>query len=276
MFRQIDKANDKREGFVLMASGEPTATDLNRRLWNATSGAYQAAHRDELIDDVLWGPSMPPEATLRVLGPDVDGKEVLELCCGGGQSAVHVASRGAKVTAVDFSEKQLAYARRFAASRGVNIRFEETDVQNLSPLLSNSFDIAFSAFALGFVEDVEATFREVVRVLRPGGLFAFSWASPMYVCVTPASGGGLQVVRSYFDRSPIVSDEPEGREVDFHRTYGDWLGALVRAGFVVTDIWEPEPLPRENSYRDGFPLSTIRIVPGTTIWRARKPGRTER
>jgi SAM-dependent methyltransferase len=258
-----------------MPGDEPTPTELNRRLWNASSATYQAAHHDELIDDVLWGPSMPPESVLNVLGRDVASQDILELCCGGGQSAVHLAQRGANVTGVDFSEKQLEFARRFAASKGVRIRFEQGDVRDLSAFRSDSFDIAFSAFALGFVEDLEATFHEASRVLRRGGLFAFSWASPIFACVTAASNGALQVARSYFNRSPIVTDEPEGREVDFYRTYGDWLGALVRAGFVVTDILEPEPIPQENSYRDGFPLSTIRMVPGTTIWRSRKPRRIE-
>src|SRR2546427_10370240 len=65
--------------------------------------------------------------------------------------------------------------------------------------------------------------------------------------------------------------EKDGTEIDFHRTYGDWHRALTDAGFVVTDILEPEPLPRENTYADVFPLSKIQMIPGTTIWRARKP-----
>jgi SAM-dependent methyltransferase len=258
-----------------MPSEKTTASDINRKLWDATSAAYQAAHHAELVDDVLWGPSMPPETTLEILGRNVAGKEILELCCGGGQSAVYLAQHGAKVVGIDFSENQLEHARALAKSRGVAVRFERGDVHELSAFPSDSFDIVFSAFALGFVEDIEATFRGAFRVLRRGGFFAFSWASPLYVCVTAAMDAGLHVARSYFDRSPIITDEPEGREIDFHRTYGDWLGALVRAGFIVTDIIEPEPLARENSYRDGFPLASIRMVPGTTIWRARKPRRLD-
>src|SRR2546425_122788 len=82
---------------------------------------------------------------------------------------------------------------------------------------------------------------------------------------------GLLVKRSYFDRTPIVSKEAHETEVDFHRTYGDWHRALTDAGFIVTDIVEPEPLPRESTYSDVFPLSKIQMIPGTTIWRARKP-----
>ena len=40
---------------------------------------------------------------------------------------------------------------------------------------------------------------------------------------------------------------------------------------VKEEILEPEPLPQESTYADGFPLAKIRMIPGTTIWRALKP-----
>ncbi len=243
-------------------------TKANRDNWNASSKAYQADHHAELEGDVLWGPSMPPERELSILGESVLGKNVLEIACGGGQSAVHLATMGAHVTAIDFSKAQLGHARAFARSKKARVRFLEADAQDLSILDKGAFDIAFSAYALGFVEDIRTTFREVARVLRPGGLFAFSWMSPLFAITEER---GLLVKRSYFDRTPIVLEEKEGTEVDFHRTYGDWHRALTDAGFVVTDILEPEPLPRENTYADLFPLSKIRMIPGTTIWRARNP-----
>ena len=247
---------------------ESAFTKANRDNWNASSKAYQADHHAELEGDVLWGPSMPPERELRILGESVLGKDILEIACGGGQSAVHLATMGARVTAVDFSKAQLEHARAFARSKNASVRFLEADVQDLSMLDHGSFEIAFSAYALGFVEDIRRTFREVARVLRPGGLFAFSWMSPFFAMTEER---GLLVKRSYFDRSPIVFEEKDGTEVDFHRTYGDWHRALTDAGFIVTDILEPEPLPRENTYADVFPLSKIRMIPGTTIWRALKP-----
>ena len=243
-------------------------TKANRGNWNASSKEYQASHHAELEEDVLWGPSMPPERELGILGESVLGKHVLEIAWGGGQSAVHLATMGARVTAIDFSKAQLEHARAFARSKKTSVRFLDADAQDLSMLDDGNFDIAFSAYALGFVEDIGRTFREVARVLRPGGLFAFSWTSPLFAITEDR---GLLVKRSYFDRSPIVFEEKDGTEIDFHRTYGDWHRALTDAGFVVTDILEPEPLPRENTYADVFPLSKIRMIPGTTIWRARKP-----
>src|SRR5207244_10752564 len=64
-------------------------TRANRENWNASSREYQAIHRTELEGDVLWGPSMPPEKDLKVLGSSMRGKDVLEVCCGGGRSEEH-------------------------------------------------------------------------------------------------------------------------------------------------------------------------------------------
>ncbi len=250
---------------------ESPATRGNRAWWNAISAQYQADHRRELEGDVLWGPSMPPESELRVLGPSVAGKDVLELACGGGQCSVHLAETGARVVGVDFSAAQLEHARAFARSRKVDVRFLESSVEDLSGLADASFDMVFSAYALGFVEDVRRTFREAFRVLRPGGTFAFSWMSPLFAITETNT---LRIIRSYFDREPIVYHEKEGDETDFHRTYGDWHRALTDAGFVVQRILEPEPLLQENTYADGFPLEKIRMIPGTTIWRSVKPGAT--
>jgi SAM-dependent methyltransferase len=250
-------------------------TRSNRDLWNATSEEYQRSHRSELEGDVLWGPSMPPETTLRILGDSVAGKDVLEICCGGGQCSVYLAEQGARAVGVDISSKQLENARRLASDRRVSVRFVESNAENLSAFPDASFDIAFSSYAFGFIEDIGRTFREVFRVLRPGGLFAFSWSSPIHTCVERGGDSALRFARSYFDRTPLVYDDEHGREVNFYRTYGDWLRHLVDAGFVVTDLLEPEPMPKESTYPEDFPLDKIRRVPGTMIWRARKPMRLE-
>ncbi len=49
-------------------------TKANRDSWNGTSKEYQARHHGELEGDVLWGPSMPSERELRILGESVRGK----------------------------------------------------------------------------------------------------------------------------------------------------------------------------------------------------------
>lgn len=246
------------------------AARLNRRYWDAISADYQAQNARDLEDDLRWGPSMPSEETLCVLGAHgVAGKDVLELGCGGGQGAVWAAKRGARrVVGVDVSVKQLDHARRLAASRGVAVEWREGDVADLGFLAAASMDVVFSAFALGYVLDVARVFREAFRVLRPGGLLAFSWSSPVFERTTLLPGGALMVTRPWWDSAPVVERDEHGSSVEAVRTYGEWLAALVAAGFVVTDILEPRSVGA--STWTTHPVEKLALVPGTTILRALK------
>lgn len=122
-----------------------------------------------------------------------------------GQSAVYLSELGARVTGVDFSERQLACARERARSRGVVVDLIKASAEDLSVIRDEKFDTVFSAFAFGFVERIDRAFAEVRRVLKKGGLFAFSWASPIWACTDLDSNGYLATVHSNFDRSPILS-----------------------------------------------------------------------
>src|SRR2546428_13554267 len=80
---------------VARVAEDSPLTKANRDSWNATSKEYQARHHSELEGDVLWGPSMPPERELKILGESAANKSVLEIACGGGPAAGHPARIGA-------------------------------------------------------------------------------------------------------------------------------------------------------------------------------------
>ena len=249
----------------------PDPTRENRDAWNAYASDYLAGWHEALDRDVFWGPSLPSEESLRVLGGDLHGRDVLEVGCGAGQASVHLATLGARCVGVDLSATMLEHARRLARERGVDVRFVESTAEDLGAFPDASFDVVFSSFAYGFVENIHRAFREAHRVLRQGGLFAFSWSSPIHMSTSLDEAGRVWFDRAYWDPSPHTEEDEYGKVTSFHRTYGDWLRAMVAAGFVVTDILEPEPAPRDAPWESVFPYEKISQVPGTTIWRARKP-----
>lgn len=247
-----------------------SATRANRDTWNAYARHYQAAAHPHLDGDVWWGPMIPPESRLRVLG-DVAGRDVLEVGSGAGQAGLALAQQGARVACLDLSREQLAHGEALARERGLTVRFVEGSAEDLSAFDDDSMDVVFSSFAYGFVEDLDRAFHEAARVLRPGGVFAFSWSSPLQMSTHLTRGDHVEFDRAYLDRSPHMETDEHGTVVSFHRTYGDWHGALVRAGFIVTDILEPPATEPRNPWPDAFSVEKLRVVPGTTIWRAVKP-----
>ncbi len=96
------------------------------------------------------------------------GARLLDAGCGSGQFAIAFAERGARVTAVDLSPEMVARARERAASRGVEIDWQVSDVSNLDAP-DASRDAILARMVLPFVPDVPAALGSLRRVLKPGG-----------------------------------------------------------------------------------------------------------
>jgi ubiquinone/menaquinone biosynthesis C-methylase UbiE len=95
----------------------------------------------------------------------------LDAGCGTGFLSFELASRGHRVTGVDFAPAMIAQARRKATEHGIAVRFEEGDVEQL-PFAPASFDLVISRHVLWTLPHPEAAINEWMRVLRPGGRLA--------------------------------------------------------------------------------------------------------
>jgi len=240
----------------------------NVAAWDGYADAYQAAAR--LPTDVAhYGPDIGSEADLKLLGK-LDGKRVLELGCGAAQCSIAFARQGAVAIGVDASAEQLAHARRLADEAEVKVELRQGDLADLAFVRADSIDLAFSANAFQFVEDLNRVFRQVHRVLRVGAPLVFSVPHPAYDMLDDESEEPLLVRRSYFDHSPIERTRDGHTFTSYHRTVADLFTGLVRASYRVDTIVEPEPLPaghRSHEWRTPF-----RSVPRTLVVRARKEG----
>jgi demethylmenaquinone methyltransferase/2-methoxy-6-polyprenyl-1,4-benzoquinol methylase len=102
------------------------------------------------------------------------GGTVIDLCCGTGDLAFHLArsERSRSVVGVDFCEPMLEGARTRAQRARVaeRVRFELADVTAL-PYPDATFDGATMGFSMRNVVDISRTLREIRRVLRPGSRF---------------------------------------------------------------------------------------------------------
>ena len=240
----------------------------NAAAWDRHSASYQAGAR--LPTDVAhYGPDIGTEADFRLLG-DLKGKRVLELGCGGAQCSIAFVKQGAHAIGIDFSSEQLAFARRLCEREGVKVELRQGDLADLAFLGAESVDLVFSAYAFGFVEDLNRVFRQVHRVLKSNAALVFSLPHPAYDMIDDDSDEPLLVRRSYFDHSPIDYEFNGISFTDYHHTISDLYMGLYRARYRVDVMLEPEPTPggpRSQFWREAF-----RSVPRTLIVRARKEG----
>lgn len=160
---------------------------------------------------------------------------VLELGCGNGRNAVHLARRGGTVDAVDFSAEALAWAREQAAAAGVEVAFHERSIFDLDPE-PGSYDLVYDGGCFHHVAPHRRPqYVDLVRrALAPGGRFGL-------VCFRPDGGGGLT-----------------DREVYERRTLGGGLGyseeqlrSLWGDGFTV-EVLRPMRSGGDGVYGEGF------------------------
>jgi ubiquinone/menaquinone biosynthesis C-methylase UbiE len=241
----------------------------NRAWWNASSDDYQEQHGRQLADSggLAWGTTQIPEAELQVLG-EVDGKDILEFGCGAAQWSIALALRGARPVGLDLSERQLEHARRLMAEAGVDFPLVHASAEAV-PLPDASFDIVFCDFGAMTFADPYRTVPEVARLLRPGGLFAFSHESPIMTICWPldADEASERLVIDYFGMHAIQ----DGETVSFQLTFGEWVRLFRANGFVIEDCLEPRPGPDATStYRSAGMLAWARRWPAETIWRLRR------
>jgi SAM-dependent methyltransferase len=238
--------------------------------WDRYADEYQATH-GEFLGDVgfVWGPEGTTEESVGVLGPVAD-RDVLELGSGAGQCSRWVRAAGGRAIGLDLSMRQLQHSRRIDLDTSVVVP-SVLGTATVLPFADDTFDVVFCSFgALQFVADIEECVAGVARVLRPGGRFAFSITHPTRWSFPDDPGeGGLTASQSYWDRTPYVEvDDATGRVayVEHHRTLGDWVALLAGAGFVITDLLEPEWPEGHDRVWGGWSALRGRLTPGSAIF----------
>ena len=105
------------------------------------------------------------------------GNHVLDLGSGAGNDcfvARAIVGDTGNVTGLDFSEEMLAKAQKNATKLGyANVGFVEGDIEDM-PFQNNLFDVVISNCVLNLVPDKGKAFKEIFRVLKPGGHFCVS------------------------------------------------------------------------------------------------------
>jgi SAM-dependent methyltransferase len=185
--------------------------------------------------------------SLLSLLPDPTGSRVLDLGCGAGQLAHHLAERGAaEVIGIDLSERMLALARSQWSHPRVTFQRAAMEEVAFPP---NRFDLVVSSFALHYVADYQGLCRRIAAWLVQEGVLVFSTEHPVYLTRATSEGwvhdaAGLPQYWAV-DRYGEEGLREESWIVDgvqkYHRMLSTLLNGLIEAGLTIERVLEPMP-----------------------------------
>ena len=244
-------------------------SDEIKKWWEDNAKEFQ--DRRNIPIEINYGVGGSNEDNLKLIG-DVNGKNILEIGCGGAQCGIAFAKKGGNVTAIDISEEELKFAKELAKENNVNIKFFQGDIINLNQISSNSQDIVFSSWAFMHVTDLQSCFNESYRVLKDKGTFIFSTDHPFWRRICSDS---LKVDKSYFEVGVYREPFMKGTFVAYDHKVSDFVNYLANARFTLEKMLEPngtETLEKDPWVKDYNPskLESMKYLPRTIIFKSRK------
>lgn len=183
------------------------------------------------------------------------GRLAIDLGCGTGRVTRKLVRLGAKVTAVDFSEKMMALAR--ARSKPGQVEFIAADLTKKLPFPGSKFDLATACLVLEHIRDKKRFLSEAHRILRPGGVLYLSEMHPAMVLLgktanftDPATGRDIRPrshVRSVSDLA--MAAQEAGFKIELMREYAGRRGMVKK-------------VPKMARYA-GWPLLAVMVLSKT-------------
>lgn len=104
----------------------------------------------------------------------LEGKQVIDVGCGGGILAESLAQQGANVTGIDLAEKSLSVAKLHGLESGVKVNYEAISAEDIAAREPGRYDVVTCMEMLEHVPDPGAIVQACATLVKPGGHVFFS------------------------------------------------------------------------------------------------------
>lgn len=171
---------------------------------------------------------------------EMKGAEILGLASGGGQQMPIFTALGARCTVLDYSEKQLLKEKEVAERENYEIKLVKADMTEPLPFEDESFDLIFHPVSNCYIEDVFPVWKECYRVLKKGGILLAGLDNGINYIFDDEE---KTVVRK-LPFNPLKDKQLYNESIkndwgiQFSHTIEEQIGGQLRAGFILTDIYQ--------------------------------------
>jgi ubiquinone/menaquinone biosynthesis C-methylase UbiE len=246
------------------AVNKDSYTEINAATWdywaeNGCEWSQPISHEDFLKaktgDWAVW--LAASKAVPKDWFPPLPGAKVLGLASGGGQQMPVFTALGAVCTVFDNSEKQLESERVVARREGYSISLIKGDMTKRLPFEDGSFDLIFHPTSNCYIEDVCHVWNECYRVLKKGGVLLAGFANELNFLF---EGENPLLVVNKMPFNPLKMSEVEFARmaenyeaIQFSHSLEEQIGGQLKAGFILTDLFEDRDRPGGAAIRDFAP-----------------------
>ena len=227
----------------LLALGTTETERINAKAWDRMASLQHPlatpAKDDELakplsiVDEIGW------------LGGNIRGWHVLCLAAGGGRHSALYAAAGARITVVDISPGMLEIDRQIAIDKKFDFRLFQASMTSMPMLRDGEFDLVIHPVSTCYVSDIQSVFREVSRVLKPGGLYISQHKQPVNLQASLEPRAGHYVIdyppssTNRVSPTTVPSRLREPGTHEFAHSLESIIGGICRAGMMIEDLVEP-------------------------------------
>lgn len=220
-------------------------TSTNRNHWNEVASVHQEKYVNNLLKLIADENFTTFDFVEKKLFQQIQlsGKSVAQVNCNNARELISVKRAGAsRCVGFDISDEFIKQGETLKQAAGVDIELVCTDIYELGNAFDKQFDLLYITIGvLGWLQDLEAFFRILSRLLKPGGQIFIYEMHPILELFEEDSGGTIR--NDYFNKEPYFTENEndymnpdeviESPSYWFHHPLSKIFESLIAEGFKM-------------------------------------------